>query len=58
MNNLSGSYSVPSTSAELEKKLDSLTPLSIKRSIALARRSALIEQLISREHTDGGADDA
>ena len=28
MNNLSGSYSVPSTSAELEK-LDSLTPLSI-----------------------------
>ena len=57
MNNLSGSYSVPSTSAELEK-LDSLTPLSIKRSIALARHSALIEQLISRENTDGGADDA
>ena len=57
MNNLSGSYSVPSTSAELEK-LDSLTPLPIKRSIALARRSALIEQLISRENTDGGADDA
>lgn len=57
MNNLSGSYSVPSTSAELEK-LDNLTPLSIKRSIALARRSALIEQLISHENTDGGADDA
>lgn len=29
MNNLSGSYSVPSTSAELEK-LDSLTPLAFR----------------------------
>lgn len=60
MNNLSGSYAVPATSSDLAKqsKQSSMTPDNIKRCIASARRSALIEQLISRENTDGGADDA
>lgn len=57
MNNLSGSYAVPATSSDLAKQY-SMTPDNIKRCIASARRSALIEQLISRENTDGGADDA
>lgn len=57
MNNLSGSYAVPATSSDLVKQY-SMTPDNIKRCIASARRSALIEQLISRENTDGGADDA
>lgn len=57
MNNLSGSYAVPATSSDLAKQ-SSMTPDNIKRCIASAHRSALIEQLISRENTDGGADDA
>lgn len=57
MNNLSGSYVVPATSSDLAKQ-SIMTPDNIKRCIASARRSALIEQLISRENTDGGANDA
>ena len=57
MNNLSGSYAVPATLSDPAKQ-SSMTPDNIKRCIASARRSALIEQLISREHTDGGANDA
>ena len=57
MAELSIIYSVPATSSDLEKQ-SSTTPASIKRSIASARQSALIEQLTSSCGANGGTDDA
>ena len=57
MTELSIIYSVPATSSDLEKQ-SSTTPDNIKRSIASARRSELIEQLTSRCGANGGTDDA
>lgn len=50
-------YSIPATSSDLEKQ-DNLTPASIKRCIASARQSALIEQLTARCEAIRGAVDA
>lgn len=54
MANLSGTYTVPVTSSELEKQV-ALTPENVADGIASARRSALIEQLTSRTSENGGA---